>query len=265
MSHRICFIGDSQVAALRQALDDPRASAHADRIAIYGSRGQGLFSLRDEDGSLVTDEKKVRQDLKFTGGSRAIKLRKYDAFCVVGSLVKLEWTDEIVRDYATIGMGLSGRRLVSENLMRQMFEEAMRQTLAYHLLGLVEGAGKPVFFIPCPLHSEGIVGHERGAVIRSMIEAGLGDDYFARFARARDAIIGPKATIIHQPEETIAPPFFTKRAYGLGSIRLTKHRVEHGDDDFGHMNQDFGVLMLSKALNVIDAALPAVGSGSDQA
>lgn len=265
MSHRICFIGDSHVAALRQALDDPRASAHADRISIFGSRGSGLFSLHAEDGALVTDEKKVRQDLNFTGGDRKIKLRHYDAFCIVGSLVKLQRVDDIVESYATSSMGLRRRQLVSDRLMTLMFEETMRQTLSYHLLGLVAETGKPLFHIPCPLPSEDVVTHWKGKVMRSIIDAGLAEAHFRRFNAARDAVIGSKATIIAQPDSTVAPPFFTKREYGVGSVRLAKKHVEHAEDDFNHMNRDYGVLMLNRAMEVIDAALAGQSTGSESA
>lgn len=268
MSHNICFIGDSHVAALRQALDDPRASAHADRISIFGSRGAALFSLREEDGALVTDEKKVRQDLNFTGGARRIKLRKYDAFCIVGGLVKLHHVDHIVEKYATVGMGLPGRHLVSERLMGAMFEEAMRQTLSFHLLNLVAGSGRPIFHIPCPLPSEDVITHPKGLVLRSIVDAGLAGEHFRRFSEAREKIIGGKARIIEQPGSTVAPPFFTKREYGLGSIRLARQQVEHGDDDFGHMNKDYGVEMLNRAMAIIDAALggqPSAAGGDRDA
>lgn len=257
MSQHICFIGDSHVAALRQALDDPRASAHGGRVTIYGSRGAGLFSLREEDGVLTTDIKRVKQEFNFTGGSRAIKLRKYDAFCIVGGLVKLERTDSIARSYATFGMAQAGRHLVSESLMRGMFEEVVRQTLAAHVLGLIAGTGKPVFYIPSPRFSEDIVGHEKGATLRATIADGLAEDYFGRFIAARNSVIGATAQIIEQPEETLAAPCFSKAAYGVGSVRLTKQRVEHENDDFNHMNQDYGVLMLNKAMETIDSALAA--------
>ena len=266
MSYSVCFIGDSHVAAIRQALDDPRCAAHADRVDIFGSRGSGLFSLRAEDGALVTDEKKVRQDLNFTGGARKIKLGKYDAFCIVGGLVKLQLVDDVVENYATVGMGLTGRHLVSETLMRQMFEEAMRQTLSFHLVNLVAASGKPLFHVPCPLPSEDVMTHRKGSVLRSIVEAGLAEAHLRRFSDARDAIIGSRATIIEQPDATVAAPFFTKRDYGVGSVRLAKKQVEHGDDDFNHMNQDYGVLMLNRAMEVIDAALAGrpVASGETQ-
>lgn len=263
MSHNICFIGDSHVAALRQALDDPRTAAHADRITIFGSRGSGLFSLREEDGALVTDEKKVRQDLNFTGGARRIKLGHYDAFCIVGGLVKLQRVDDIVEHYATVGMGLTRRHLVSERLLAQMFEEAMRQTLTFHLLGLVAGSGKPLFHVPCPLPSEDIVTHWKGSVLRTIVNAGVAEDHFRRFSAAREKIIGGMAAIIAQPDSTVAAPFFTKREYGLGSVRLARQQVEHGDDDFNHMNKDYGVEMLNRAMAVIDAALASAVSAAD--
>jgi len=264
MSHSICFIGDSHVAALRQALDDPSASAHADRIDIFGSRGSGLFSLRVEDDALVTDEKKVRQDLNFTGGARKIKLRQYDAFCIVGGLVKLQGVDDVAKSYGTMRMGLPGRHLVSERLMDHMFEETMRQTLSAHVLDLLARSGKPLFHIPCPLPSEDVVGHWKGSVLRSIIEAGLAEEHLRRYLAARDKIIGAKATIIAQPPSTVAAPFFTKRDYGVGSVRLAKKQVEHGDDDFNHMNRDYGVLMLNRAMEVIDAALAGQSAASDK-
>lgn len=261
MKPSICFIGDSHVAALRQALDDPRSAFHADRITIFGSRGAGLFDLRSEDGALVTDEKKVRQDLLFTGGDRKIDLAPHDAFCIVGGLVRLTEVDSIVEHYATAGTLLKDRRLVSNRLMTAMFEEALRQTLSHHLLTLVVGTGKPLFHIPCPLPSEDILTHRKGAVLREIVEAGMAEAHLRRFSAARDAVIGGMAEIILQPESTVVQPFCTKRDYGVGSVRLTRKHVEHPEDDFNHMNRDFGVLMLNRAIDVIDATLAGRTAG----
>lgn len=254
MISRICFLGDSHVAALRQAMDDPRSSSHAGRISIYGARGKGLYSLRREGRKLLSDEEKVGKSLKFTGGTTSIDIDAHDVFCIVGGLVKLEWVDEIVAHYATTAMALPGRHPVSARLLDRMFEERLRKTIAHHLLKILENTGKPLFYIPCPLNSEDILGNKKGDVMREMIAAGLVDDYFGRFCRARDVVLGKRARIIDQPEETKAPPFFTQRAYGIGSVRLAKRHVEHPEDDFGHMNADYGVLMLNAAVKAIDAA-----------
>lgn len=253
MSSRICFLGDSHVAALRQAIDHPASAVHASRVSIYGARGKSLFTLRQEGRKLLSDEEKVLKSLKFTGGTPAIDIDAHDVFCVVGGLVQLDWVDEIVANYATAAMALPGRQLVSARLLDRMFEEKLRKTLAYHLLKVLEATGKPLFYIACPLYSEDILGNEKGDVMREMIAAGLVDDYFGRFLRAQHTVFGTLARIIDQPDETRAPPFFTKRAYGIGSVRLAKRHMEHPEDDFGHMNADYGVMTLNAAVAAIDA------------
>lgn len=252
MTPRICFIGDSHIAALRQALNDPRGAVYSDRIAMFGSRGTGLKSSVIRDGELTSDDETVRDNLRFTGGSESIGIDDFDVFCIVGSQVKLDLMERTLEDCAPASMPLPGRAPISSGLMDKLFEERLKMTLAYHLATLLHTTGKPVYLIGNPRHAEEILNHEQGAFYRTLIEAGVEQEYLRQFTKAFTALFGPFARIIAQPAPLLATPMFTRQAFTKGSVLLAKRLKEHPETDFAHMNADYGVEVLTTIMNIID-------------
>ena len=69
MSQRVCFIGDSHVAALRLALMSEKFAARRGDVTIYGTIRSTLSGLALREGKLTSDAEEVREALRFTGGS----------------------------------------------------------------------------------------------------------------------------------------------------------------------------------------------------
>ena len=252
MTPRICFIGDSHIAALRQALNDPRSAVYKDRITMFGSRGTGLKSSIIRDGELISDDEAVRGNLLFTGGSESIAIDAFDVFCIVGSQVKLDLMERTLEDCAPASMPLPGRAPISSGLMDKLFAERLKMTLAYHLATLLHTTGKPVYLIGNPRHAEEILNHEQGVFYRTLIEAGVEQEYLRQFTNALTALFGPLAKIIPQPASLLATPMFTRQEFTKGSVLLARKLKEHPETDFAHMNADYGVAVLTTIMDIID-------------
>lgn len=254
MKSNICFIGDSHVAALRQALDDERCAPFLERTIIFGSQGQTLRSCVLDGRKISSDEKKVRKNFRMTGGRKFIDLDTYDAYCVVGCQVEMDLFEPILLNYCPVDMGLQGRHPVSSALFDVMFQEVLKTTIAYKVVQMLATSGKPVYQVLNARYSDEILEHDAGAFLRELIDHRLEDYFMERFRRAIDTVFGPYTAIIDQPQSTLSSPLFTSRAFSSGSKRLGKGLKDHPDDDFHHMNADYGVLVLANVFAHADAA-----------
>lgn len=253
MKPHICLVGDSHVAALRQAMDDPRCEPFFGRVTIFGSQGDTLDTVELKDGHIVSEERKVKKNFKMTGGRKFIDLDAFDAFCVVGCQMEMDLVEPLCMIYAPVEMGLKRRQPVSSALFDTMFQEIFKTTIAYKLVHMLATSNKPVYQILNARYSDQILDHEKGAFFRELVDNGADAKFLDRFHRAAGAVFGPIATVVEQPTATISSPLFTSRTFSSGSQRLGRSSKEHPDDDFHHMNAEYGVLMLSTLFDSIDA------------
>lgn len=253
MKPHVCFIGDSHVAALRQAMDDERCASFLERTTIFGSQGQTLHTCALDGRHIVSDEKKVRKNFRMTGGRKYIDLDRYDAYCVVGCQVEMDLFEPVFQQYCPVETGLPERQPVSSALFDVMFQEILKTTIAYKLVQMLATSGKPVYQILNARYSDDILYHSSGAFFRELIDNRLDDYFLERFRRAVETVFGPHTTLVDQPQATLSSRLFTSRAFSSGSKRLGKGLKDHPDDDFHHMNAEYGVLVLAHAFGLIDA------------
>jgi len=252
MKSRVCFVGDSHVAALRQALDDPGCEQFLDRLTIFGSQGKTLDTVELVDNHIVSDEKRVRRNFKLTGGRKFIDLDAFDAFCVVGCQMEMDLVEPLYSTFAPVEMGLKRRQPVSSALFDIMLQEIFKTTIAYKLVNMLAQSGKPVYQILNARYSDEILEHSKGKFFQELIDSGADGKFLERFRKAVDVVFGPTAIMIEQPPSTFSPPMFTSPTFSSGSKRLGKGLKEHPEDDFHHMNAEYGALMLSRAFELID-------------
>lgn len=248
MNKRVCFIGDSHVAALRLAINSERGEKYRSSMDIFGSRGKGLRSIRIENDLIVSDDETVTESFRLTGGADQIDLKKYDAFCIAGCLGNWVVLENIFSQFSTTRMKIGGDMLASDRFVDALLAERLKQTLAYEVIErLAKATRKPLYYIKNPFFSAKILEHRKGAFLRQAISAGATEILAARIEAAIDLTLGKHATVITQPPETIEMHCFTKDIFSQGSVRLSQRAPEHKGDDFGHMNAEFGLLVLEAA------------------
>ncbi|MDO6964489.1 hypothetical protein [Rhizobium alvei] len=258
MNKQVCFIGDSHVASLRLGLDTDGGAEFKDQIDIFGARGRGLFSTRIEEGQLVSDAQEVRDSFVMTGKADHIDIARYEAICVVGCLGGWPRFENVFKHFSPLGERVNETALVSKGFMDRLLKRQIEQTMAVAVMReLAEKAGKPLFYIPNPLFSKSILEHPKGFFFRRAMRTGAAGPMIERFRGAVRAMIAPYAMVLDQPVETIVPPCFTDERFSVGSVRLSERAPKHKDDDFAHMNADFGAIVIRDAMRQIRQAKAA--------
>jgi hypothetical protein len=258
MSQRICFIGDSHVAALRLALMSERFAARRGDVAIFGTIRSTLSDLTLRDGKLTSDAPEVREALRFTGGAEAIDLAGYDIFCVVACGTNFSPATMVTHGATTYAFNLPDRQIVSQQLLDAMAVSAYRQTVAYKIVDmLASGTDKPIFLMPDPLWAPSVLQRPRSSQLRKVLKVVDGGVYADWVFRALAAAFSPKAAVLRQPASTVEGGCFTRQEFAKGSVRLRQAVVEHEDSDFAHMNADYGALVLDAFFERIETAKAA--------
>lgn len=251
MTPRICFIGDSQVAALKLALSDSRWDGVRDRVTILGARGNGLMTATIRDGKLVSDDKAVQRYFRLTAGADHVDLAEHDIFCVVGCRVNFNPVNKIADVYTTYALGLPGRQLVSADLFESLLAGMFRRSNAAMVIDLLRSAtANPVYLMPGPLWSPRVRELEKGRVLNEVVALGKGDAYLRTFRQSM-GVAFDGIPIITQPDDTVFDSLFTDMKYSVGSVALTQSGSEHGEEDFAHMNADYGNRMLTTFFDVL--------------
>jgi hypothetical protein len=254
---RICLIGDSHIAALQYALMENADPYQAARVFLFATRGKGLGDLEYENGAIMSRDVQVSKSLARTGGSDRIVLDDYDAFCVVGGQGRTPLVGKVCEKFSTADMAIAGSVPVSSALLDDLFRDVLQTTLAYKVVSLLRShTEKPIFYVGNPFVSHAVLGDtEQGEFFRAAIEAKAAEKVVQHFRNGLEAAIGAHAQIIAQPPETITDVMFTQADYGKGSRRLSQAGREHPDDDFNHMNESFGRLVLDGIVERIVSSL----------
>jgi len=258
MSQRVCFIGDSHVAALRLALMSEKFAARRGDVTIFGTIRSTLSGLTLRDGKLTSDAPEVREALRFTGGSEEIDLAAYDIFCVVACGTNFSPATMVTQGATTYAFNLPDRQFVSQQLLDAMAVSAYRQTVAYRIVDMLASAtSKPIFLMPDPLWAPSVLQRPRSSLLRKVLKVVDPGVYADWVFKVLSAAFSPMATVLKQPVSTIDRGCFTREEFAKGSIRLRQEVVEHDDSDFAHMNADYGELVLDAFFERIGTAKAA--------
>jgi hypothetical protein len=164
----------------------------------------------------------------------------------------------LLEKYTSYALNLPGRQLVSQQLLDKMLADLYRQSLAEHVMDVIRASSqKPVYLMADPLWAPWSLDAPRGRLLGEIVKAGLGRPFVEWTRRALADAFSDTAAILVQPQETVQDDIFTVPAYAKGSVRLRKEIVEHEDDDYQHMNAEFGALMLDRFFDGIKEAKAA--------
>lgn len=222
---RICIIGNSHVACLREAWAGLIGVHAGVRMRFFASRGNRLETLDLRDGVFRSSDPSVSSDLTHTsGGLDHIPLADFDVFLVHG--------------------GLQAPRLpdyVSSAVVQQCCGDSVDQAMNTQLARLIfETTKRPVFSGHVPMRANNKIGHDVIPYPRI---------HEAMRARMESFGIG----LLRQPEETVAGNFGTHAEFAQGAPRLAagsplQQRRQYPDDNMAHMNAAFGRIFLNRFL-----------------
>ena len=253
---RVCVVGNSHIAALKKAWD-ARPDASFD-VVFFGAHRVSLKNVRSDGHSLVTDDAATRRSLEMTTGrpDPALRLDSVDCF-VLHALINPNWVVpyaiRLARHAADAGV------VVSSGLLRAVVEEIYERSVLAHMLQVIRsGSDAPILVSPQPYLSQQVLADPvQGqrylglAKVDGHAVPSIHDAYDATLAAAA---VEHSFELLGQPKETIVDRHFTDHSYCLGSLRLSRHMdLEHPADDYQHMNEKYGALVLRDVFRRLSA------------
>lgn len=245
---RICFLGNSHVGAIRLGLARAREEgAFPDcQIDVYGSHRDMVRDYEIDGAVLRPRSPEVRKTFAWTsGGHEAIDLRAYDVLVIV------------------VGMPLHDIRLFAAGgVLPEMETDLIDAVISgwegswWMRLGRDAAAaagGLEVVHLGQPLISEAAPQVRK---LRSDLQS-PDHAFSARLERVTDRLRHHRQTrtadavsvVDPVPEVLDKTGRFTRHDFSRGSRRLTEGMdLTHPEDDFGHMNAQYGEIVLRRLL-----------------
>lgn len=260
MTLRVCIIGNSHVAALREAwLQEPgRWSGFS--VTFLGAHQDLLLQTEVRDGRLIATTDAAAQTFQKISGVTEIELDAHDVFVIAGSSVAQATALQIYRDarwvslpsLATVSdLATMPEQLISraaaQATMRAALSTRLGPRLAQRLRG---GTRRRIFLTAQPRVSEIILKSPRpvtrlhNIAIKNGDAAALGQ----AFEDAAVQVLAQSDTIfLPQPGQTVAHHVLTAQSYVKGANRLAASLdVPQTKDDIIHANGAYGALVLDQ-------------------
>lgn len=258
MSLSLCFIGNSHIAAIKQAWTNRAPALQPDVSADFFSAGTNLLRSLELDGTVLRcGSEDLREKIAYTsGGLESIDLLKYDVFVMVGSGFSLDIPRFLEGWDLASPPREPGETLISRACAEAVIEAILEDTDAIALIDTIKSVSdKPVLLCAAPCLSERVLTDEEDFRTQPRYQ----DFDFLRAVVAAGKAAGEKIAKRHrfstlwQEEDTIGVPGFTKAEYGLNPIRFTMKTGRMPPIDRRHGNEDYGFIMLTAMLKRIDA------------
>lgn len=271
MTLRVCFLGNSHVAALRDAWrqgpDRWPIRWPGLEAGFVGAHKDLLLRTELRAGRLVPADAAAAAAFRDLSGIEDVDLAAWDAFVITGCLVSVATAANTYRDCRWVGLpsvaahpdlASAPERLSSRAAARAAIEAAMASRLgprlAAHLRAMTD---RPILLTSQPRVSAAIKARRRTVTRAHHIALGNDDaaGLSAMFeAAAARVVAGAGALFVPQPAGTIEDHILTALPYMQGARRLTaRGRAAQPEDDIMHANAAYGALVLDQVVAVLTA------------
>jgi len=236
---KLAVLGNSHIACLKVAWNDMQ---HDHTLTFFGSHGLSLASLRYQNGKLSSDEPRVRNNFRMSseGNAEEIILSDYDALLIHG-LADIGVAATVFKHYSLKRGGLM--------LSQATFQSVLDGWYHSQLLALT------VPQIPIGVRCIVTTTSAYAELIAKWPDWRYVGDIPANCRAAFDytLVAYSKFQVVRQPLDTLKAPFLTRDEFSKNSVRLTADlNVPHPDDDYTHMNADYGRLVLRDVFRALD-------------
>lgn len=218
---KICIIGNSHVAAIKNAWDEVSCDHPSHELYFFAAPGSHLRNLDLVDCYLAPKTEGLAKKLAYTsGGNTHIDLNLFDAFIICGLELEIPLLD--IR--------------LSKAVINQTCQDILSNSLNYKICNLIrKQSGKSIYIFHNPQLAPSDFDKELlnkkllfPQVIQIMVEN----------------LKIPNAFISPQPIESLKNLWHTLPKFAIGSTRLLSNE-QHPELEIRHMNKDFGILWLS--------------------
>lgn len=234
MTMRICVLGNSHVAALKEGWDSIRAAHPGVDLVFFASRADRMRGMTAVDGCLVAANASLERDIAFTSGGRAkVVPSDFDLFLICGGLM----------------VPRLDRRLSSAVRMA-VVEDVLAASLAVPLARKLRSVSeRPIWLLPTPRRTA------PPGVATSLATCLRYAEVHAMLAARID--LAPMR-LVAQPAHTMPDGWHSAEHFSRGSKRLdigdSLSGALHEATDVWHMNGDYGRVCLEDILPALHAA-----------
>lgn len=239
---KICFIGNSHLACIKQAysLESSHGLKDCDFFPSHRNSLKSLHSIEDLQGQkYLTGSSEVMKNFLRFSSSDKIKLSDYSTFIFVGGTSgnnpNLYWKY----------FNPCNECKPPLNVTLFLFKRAILDNwIAGPLTVLANNTNKEQRILYCPPPLPTSLGLPAGFLnLDSKLVHNGASTIYQDLNKARIQIYEKTIPIVLQPSLTISPDCIsTKKEYSRGSIRL--NGLSHNQEDCFHMNSNFGILQL---------------------
>ena len=268
MSLRVCIMGNSHVACLRQAhAAEPGRWPGLDARFLGAHKGL-LLETAERDRHLVPTSPEAAEAFRTLGGIPALPLDDFDAFVVAGCLVSFATVANVHRHARWLGLPSLAEAeniaacetvLMSEAAVEEAAAELISARLGCRVVRhLGKMTARPILLTSQPRISA-IVADERRRntqTHRTIRRKGDTEEMSRLFDEcAAEAVSRSGGYFLPQPAHTRARDILTKRAYMDGAVRLTSDgNTPQPAHDIAHANARYGAAVLDQIAEALDAA-----------
>lgn len=266
MTARIAVLGNSHIAALREAWAAERARWQGLEALFLGLHGELLMQTRIDAGRLVPASDAAAEAMERISGIRAIDLRQCDAIVVVGCglasfatvtlQAQLRWPALPSLDRQA-DLAAMGPLLVSERAARDTLAVVLGRRLALRLVRhLRQESDLPIWLVQQPnVHAavkRGPVPPRLRGLLRTLA-SGDGPHLARLFAEvAHEVAGGQKARFLPQPAPTVVDELLTAVPFCTGATRLAEETgVPQPPHDLLHANAAYGAAVLDRLASAL--------------
>ncbi len=263
---RVCFIGNSHLAAIKQGWDAVRLEHPGIDAVFFGATARQFQNVAIEDGRLVAKTEDAGRSFRLTsGGQNAAVLADYDVIVLVALGFSLAVVLDIYARHRTHDMKNPDGEF--EPVSPEYFNEIAKARLALmpavtHLKKMhkaTRARGTKLWLYPQPLPCISVLTGDlapatllESARISSLKEAVLWRDeeaLYSAFVAAYADLAHSGHAIFEQPAQTRISCIFTRQEYARGSVRLTENlNIAHPEDDYTHANAVYGAIAVRQIL-----------------
>lgn len=255
---RICFVGNSHVAAVKQAVDALKESGTLDgaEVSIFGSNGASLKTAQVNGGIIASDDEFVQNNFQLTsGGLREVRIADYDDIYFLAGPSFFDYSlFQAASDIPVISSALAEE--IMAHLLKLWPLRLAKDTARANANVRVAHIGVPFTSAENPTIKPLLAKfHDAQSSLSGRVEKmkALIERMAAEVSEGNFRVMGPPPAALEESG------LFTQHAFCQGSVRLTPDmNLSHPTDDYGHMNAAYGRLLLEQSGAA--AASPALPS-----
>jgi hypothetical protein len=264
---RICFIGNSHLAAVKLGWDAVQRDYPGIEADFFGAPTRQFENIAVEDGLLVAKAAEAERFLRSTSGGRAsAALLDYDVVVLVAMGFSFAIALDVYASYRADDQKNSDGEfeLVSpayfDEIAKARFAHASAVTYLKKIRKALQGRDTKIWLYPEPMPCISVLTSDvvpaskletlRIASLKQAVAWHDEEALLRAFAAMRADLAQRGHAIFEQPAETRISTIFSRPEYARGSVRLTKNlNRAHPEDDYMHMNANYGAIVVRQILS----------------